>query len=139
MEKTKANGVVNKLKDLLLFTTSKEDKLITLKEYVDNKPMPEMMLVDMREELRSGNKSLFSRRLYASMKEKLEKGEQIILFLNRRGFSTFVSCRSCGYVFHCENCDISMTYHKNGFLVCHNRRPSSHKFFSLNSLLLSLQ
>ena len=98
---------------------SGEMKLVELNHRVDNKPMPKMMLVDMREELRSGNKSLFSRRLYASMKEKLEKGEQIILFLNRRGFSTFVSCRSCGYVFHCEDCDISMTYHKNGFLVCH--------------------
>ena len=50
------------------------------------------------------------------MKETLEKEEQIILFLNRRGFSTFVSCRSCGYVFKCEECDISMTYHKNGYL-----------------------
>ena len=98
---------------------SGEMKLVELNCRVDNRPMPEMTLVDMREELRSGNKSLFSRRLYASMKEKLEKGEQIILFLNRRGFSTFVSCRSCGYVFHCEDCDISMTYHKNGFLVCH--------------------
>ena len=98
---------------------SGEMELVELNHRVDNKPMPKMMLVDMREELRSGNKSLFSRRLYASMKEKLEKGEQIILFLNRRGFSTFVSCRSCGYVFHCEDCDISMTYHKNGFLVCH--------------------
>lgn len=98
---------------------SGEMKLVELNCRVDNRPMPEMMLVDMREELRSGNKSIFSRRLYVSMKEKLEKGEQIILFLNRRGFSTFVSCRSCGYVFQCEDCDISMTYHKNGFLVCH--------------------
>ena len=53
------------------------------------------------------------------MQEKLSKGEQIILFLNRRGFSTFVSCRSCGYVFKCEECDISMTYHRSGLLVCH--------------------
>lgn len=98
---------------------SGEMKLVELNCRVDNRPMPEMTLVDMREELRSGNKSIFSRRLYVSMKEKLEKGEQIILFLNRRGFSTFVSCRSCGYVFQCEDCDISMTYHKNGFLVCH--------------------
>ena len=98
---------------------SGEMKLVELNHRVDNKPMPKMMLVDMREELRSGNKSLFSRRLYGSMKEESEKGEQIILCLNRRGFSTFVSCRSCGYVFHCEDCDISMTYHKNGFLVCH--------------------
>lgn len=98
---------------------SGEIKLVELKHRIDNKPMPEMKLIDMREELRSGNKSIFSRKLYVSMKEKLEKGEQIILFLNRRGFSTFVSCRSCGYVFECEDCDISMTYHKNGFLVCH--------------------
>ena len=56
---------------------------------------------------------------YKGIQEKLSKGEQIILFLNRRGFSTFVSCRSCGYVFKCEECDISMTYHKNGLLVCH--------------------
>lgn len=98
---------------------SGEMKLVELNHRIDNRPMPEMKLVDMREELRSGNKSIFSRRLYASMQQKLEKGEQIILFLNRRGFSTFVSCRSCGYVFDCENCDISMTYHKNGFLVCH--------------------
>ena len=98
---------------------SGEMKLVELNHRIDNRPMPEMKLVDMREELRSGNKSIFSRRLYASMQQKLEKGEQIILFLNRRGFSTFVSCRSCGYVFDCENCDISMTYHQNGFLVCH--------------------
>ena len=98
---------------------SGEMKLVELNHRIDNRPMPEMKLVDMREELRSGNKSIFSRRLYASMQQKLEKGEQIILFLNRRGFSSFVSCRSCGYVFDCENCDISMTYHKNGFLVCH--------------------
>ena len=98
---------------------SGEMKLVELNHRIDNRPMPEMKLVDMREELRSGNKSIFSRRLYASMQQKLEKGEQIILFLNRRGFSTFVSCRSCGYVFDCENCDISMTYDKNGFLVCH--------------------
>ena len=51
--------------------------------------------------------------------EKLSRKEQIILFLNRRGFSTFVSCRSCGYVFKCEECDISMTYHRSGLLVCH--------------------
>ena len=53
------------------------------------------------------------------MKETLEKKEQIILFLNRRGFSSFVSCRSCGYVFKCPECDLSMTYHKNGYLICH--------------------
>ena len=63
--------------------------------------------------------SIFSRELYNSVNEALKNKEQIILFLNRRGFSTFVSCRGCGYVFKCPKCDISMTYHKNGFLVCH--------------------
>ena len=75
--------------------------------------MPPMKVIDMRNELRSGNISLFSRELFRDMQEKLSKGEQIILFLNRRGFSTFVSCRSCGYVFKCEECDISMTYHRS--------------------------
>ena len=73
----------------------------------------------MRNELKGGNKSLFSRELFIAIQERLKRKEQIILFLNRRGFSTFVSCRSCGYVFKCDECDISMTYHKNGLLICH--------------------
>ncbi len=96
-----------------------ELKLLELNSRVDGKAMPAMNIVDMRNELRSGNISLFSRELFKDIEEKLSKGEQIILFLNRRGFSTFVSCRSCGYVFKCEECDISMTYHKSGLLVCH--------------------
>lgn len=96
-----------------------ELELLELNSRVDGKDMPPMKVVDMRDELRNGNVSLFSRELYKGIQEKLSKGEQIILFLNRRGFSTFVSCRSCGYVFKCEECDISMTYHKNGLLVCH--------------------
>ena len=94
-------------------------KLLELNSRVDGKAMPPMKVVDMRSELRSGNISLFSRELFRDMQEKLSKREQIILFLNRRGFSTFVSCRSCGYVFKCEECDISMTYHRSGHLVCH--------------------
>ncbi len=94
-------------------------ELIELKNRVDNKPLPTMEIVDMREELKVKNLSMFSRKLYKEMKEALERKEQIILFLNRRGFSTFISCRSCGYVFKCHKCDISMTYHKNGYLVCH--------------------
>ena len=94
-------------------------KLLELNSRVDGKAMPPMKVIDMRNELRSGNISLFSRELFRDMQEKLSKGEQIILFLNRRGFSTFVSCRSCGYVFKCEECDISMTYHRSGLLVCH--------------------
>ncbi|WP_195468480.1 primosomal protein N' [Clostridium sp. D43t1_170807_H7] len=93
--------------------------LLELNSRVDGKDMPPMKVVDMRNELRSGNISLFSRELFKEMQEKLSKKEQIILFLNRRGFSTFVSCRSCGYVFKCEECDISMTYHRSGLLVCH--------------------
>ncbi|MBU3104097.1 primosomal protein N' [Clostridium gasigenes] len=98
---------------------SGEMKLIELNKRVDKKPMPKMQIVDMRNELKSGNMSIFSKELYNSVNEALKNKEQIILFLNRRGFSTFVSCRGCGYVFKCPNCDISMTYHKNGFLVCH--------------------
>lgn len=94
-------------------------ELIELNNRVDNKPLPTMEIVDMREELKVKNLSMFSRKLYKEMKEALERKEQIILFLNRRGFSTFISCRSCGYVFKCHKCDISMTYHKNGYLVCH--------------------
>lgn len=94
-------------------------ELIELNNRVDNKPLPTMKIVDMREELKVKNLSMFSRKLYKEMKEALERKEQIILFLNRRGFSTFISCRSCGYVFKCHKCDISMTYHKNGYLVCH--------------------
>lgn len=98
---------------------SGEIKLIELNNRVDKIPMPEMKIVDMRDELKSGNMSIFSKELYNTVNESLKKGEQVILFLNRRGFSTFVSCRGCGYVFKCKDCDISMTYHKNGFLVCH--------------------
>ena len=76
-------------------------ELVEIKNRVRNRPLPQMEIVDMREELKSRNLSLLSRSLYNEMKETLEKKEQIILFLNRRGFSSFVSCRSCGYVFKC--------------------------------------
>lgn len=81
--------------------------------------LPEMEIVDMRAELMAGNRTIFSRPLMAAMTEALAKEEQIILFLNRRGFSTFVSCRSCGYVFKCPQCDISLTYHRDNSLMCH--------------------
>ena len=98
---------------------SGEIELVELKNRIDNKPMPQIEIIDMREELTKGNISMFSNKLFLEMKEALKRNEQIILFLNRRGFSTFVSCRSCGYVFKCPKCDISMTFHKNGYLVCH--------------------
>ncbi|AYD40012.1 primosomal protein N' [Clostridium fermenticellae] len=95
-------------------------ELITIKNRVDGALMPKIKIVDMREELMASNKSIFSRELYNSIEDRLEQKEQIILFLNRRGFSTFVSCRKCGYVFKCEHCDISLTYHSDKRkLICH--------------------
>lgn len=96
-----------------------EYKLLEMNNRVNGKAMPNMEIVDMRQELKSGNMSLFSRKLSSAIEETLKENKQIILFLNRRGFSTFISCRSCGYVFKCPECDVSMTYHKNGYLVCH--------------------
>lgn len=76
-------------------------------------------IVDLKDELASGNKSMFSRRLKEAIDERLIKGEQVMLFLNRRGYAGFVSCRSCGEVVKCPHCDVSLTEHKNGMLVCH--------------------
>lgn len=96
-----------------------EFRLVSLNFRVDNAVLPKMNIIDMREELKENNKSMFSRKLHKEIEERLERREQVIIFLNRRGYSTFVSCRKCGYVFKCEHCDISMTYHTNGYLVCH--------------------
>lgn len=76
-------------------------------------------VVDLRQELKDGNKSIFSRRLQALMEEKLRKNEQIILFINRRGYANFVSCRSCGEAIRCPHCDVTLTLHNNSRLVCH--------------------
>ncbi len=82
--------------------------------------LPDTEIVDMRDELTMGNVSIFSRELREAIEEKLKNKEQIILFLNRRGFSNFISCRSCGEVIKCDDCDISMTYHKaKNSLICH--------------------
>ena len=100
--------------------TIKELELITINERADGASMPKVEIVDMREELMNNNRSIFSKSLHEGITEALEKNEQIILFLNRRGFSTFVSCRKCGYVFKCKRCDISLTYHNVGeYLTCH--------------------
>lgn len=96
-----------------------EYKLIEMKHRVNGGKMPHMEIVDMREELKNKNLSLFSRKLSQGIEEILKNKKQAILFLNRRGYSTFISCRSCGYVFKCPECDVSMTYHKNGYLICH--------------------
>jgi primosomal protein N' (replication factor Y) len=82
--------------------------------------LPEVQIVDMREELRVGNRSMFSRALHEAIVTRLEKKEQMVLLLNRRGYSTFVMCRSCGYVAGCSECDISLTFHqKSNNLRCH--------------------
>lgn len=97
-----------------------ELELIELLNRADGAAMPKVEIVDMREELINNNRSIFSKKLFEGIEERLNKKEQIILFLNRRGFSTFVSCRKCGYVFKCSNCDIALTYHnRNSFLICH--------------------
>ncbi|MEW9077701.1 primosomal protein N' [Terrisporobacter glycolicus] len=90
-----------------------EYNLITIKERANKKPLPKIELVDMKNELTLGNKSMFSYDLQNEIKETLDKNHQVILFLNRRGYGNFVSCRKCGYVFSCKNCDISLTYHKH--------------------------
>lgn len=83
-------------------------------------PLPDIETADMRKELRSGNRSIFSRTLWEKASRALNEGRQVILFLNRRGYSSFISCRSCGYVQKCEVCGISMTYHKSsGMAECH--------------------
>lgn len=76
-------------------------------------------IVDMRGELREGNKSIFSRRLQELIKDRLEKKEQVMLFMNRRGYASFVSCRSCGKAIKCPHCDVSLTLHNNRRLACH--------------------
>ena len=81
--------------------------------------MPQVSVIDLREELRGGNRSVLSRSLQEKMKERLEKKEQIMLFLNRRGYAGFVSCRSCGFVVKCPHCDVSLSEHNNGRLLCH--------------------
>ncbi|WP_332237456.1 primosomal protein N' [Sporolactobacillus sp. KGMB 08714] len=94
--------------------------LLTLKDRFNHHPMPPVEIVDLREEMRAGNHSMFSRALFFKIKDRLEKREQILLFLNRRGYSTFVMCRSCGTVIKCPHCDISLTYHHAGRLLkCH--------------------
>lgn len=89
-----------------------EYKIIDIKQRANKSPLPKIEVVDMKEELNKGNKSIFSFKLQEEIKEAVKHDNQVILFLNRRGYASFVSCRSCGYVFQCENCDISLTYHK---------------------------
>ncbi|MDX5687008.1 primosomal protein N', partial [Clostridioides difficile] len=91
---------------------SGEYKLINIKSRANDKPLPNIEVVDMKDELDKGNRSIFSLKLQKEIRYAIEENNQVILFLNRRGYANFVSCRKCGYVFQCENCDISLTYHK---------------------------
>lgn len=94
-------------------------RLYELPLRVENRAMPETEVVDLREELRMGNRSIFSARLKELMEDRLRKGEQIMLFLNRRGYAGFVSCRACGHVIKCPHCDVSLSLHHGGRMVCH--------------------
>ncbi|WP_415841256.1 primosomal protein N', partial [Paenibacillus alkaliterrae] len=98
----------------------REPALLPMPDRVGGRPMPPVTVIDMREELKDGNRSMFSRLLHSSLAERLGRGEQSVLLLNRRGYSTFVMCRSCGYTAACPHCDISLTYHqKSRALRCH--------------------
>ena len=86
--------------------------LLSLPNRMNNQNLPAVEIIDMREELRDGNRSMFSRKLFEMLKDRIEKKQQSVLFLNKRGHSSFVMCRDCGYVMNCPNCDISLTYHR---------------------------
>ena len=103
-------------------------RLLSLPDRVLDRRMPDVHIVDMRTELKKGNRTIFSDILRSAIEERLVRREQIILFLNRRGHSTYVFCRNCGYVERCNNCSISLTYHRETKrLVCHHcgdKRPT---------------
>lgn len=95
-------------------------ELLTLTKRANKSNLPEVQVIDLREELANGNKTMLSRELYDKIQENLKNKHQTILFLNRRGFSTFVMCRDCGHTIKCKNCNITLTYHmKENKLKCH--------------------
>ena len=95
-------------------------QLLSLPSRMNNQSLPSVDIIDMREELREGNRSMFSRKLFEKLQDRIEKKQQSVLFLNKRGHSSFVMCRDCGYVMNCPYCDISLTYHRvNEQMKCH--------------------
>ena len=96
-----------------------EYKRYRLKKRLTGGTLPQVYTVDLREELKEGNRSIFSRKLQSLMEQRLAAGEQSMLFLNRRGYAGFVSCRACGHVMKCPHCDVSLSEHRNGMLLCH--------------------
>lgn len=94
-------------------------RLLELDKRVDDRPLPKCEVVDLRQELREGNRSILSTRLQELMENRLLNGQQTMLFLNRRGKSAFMSCRACGFVVKCPHCDVSLSEHSGGVMVCH--------------------
>ena len=94
-------------------------KLLEMKKRVSDKKLPKCEVIDLRAELKAGNRSILSERLQELMEQRLLDKQQIMLFLNRRGVSGFMSCRECGYVVKCPHCDVSLSQHNNGKMVCH--------------------
>ena len=99
---------------------NEEITLLKLNKRANESELPEIEIIDLREELAKGNKSMISTRLYEEIEKNLKNKKQTILYLNRRGYSTFIMCRNCGYTAKCKNCDINLTYHSNTHkLKCH--------------------
>ena len=98
---------------------SGEYLLVKLNARYEERPLPQVSIVDLREELKKGNRSVLSTELKTSLSETLRKKEQTMLFLNRRGYAGFVSCRACGHVMKCPHCDVSLSEHNNERLLCH--------------------
>lgn len=96
-----------------------EYRLLKLPNRINDLNLAAVQVVDLRKELKDGNRSVLSRTLKTQMQEALEKNQQIMLFLNRRGHTGFISCRSCGHVLKCPHCDVSLTLHKDGRMRCH--------------------
>lgn len=101
-----------------------EYRLLVMEERVEKKPLPACVVADLREELRLGNRSVLSEALAGRITDRLGRGEQVMLFLNRRGMAGFVSCRACGHVLKCPHCDVSLSWHgggagRRGRMVCH--------------------
>lgn len=96
-----------------------EYSLFTIQSRAKVSQLPKVYIADMREELKKGNRSVLSRQLKDMIAERLEHSQQVMLFLNRRGYAGFLSCRACGHVIQCPHCDVSLSVHNNGKLVCH--------------------
>lgn len=98
---------------------SGEYRLLTIKRRVQDRALPVCEIADLRAEMRAGNRSILSRRLQELIEDRLAKKQQVMLFLNRRGLAGFVSCRACGTVLRCPHCDVSLSQHRHGRLICH--------------------